>query len=146
MNATRRELTSALRNAHREEVRAVTFFSSAASGVKHPRLHGTLVQFGSQGMGGVATVAGLLESRGAGPSVTLALTRLRAAMQGRIARIRPIRALVEDALDRAEARARCMAEAAADARGAGDMEAARSLDGLRETAASQATWLREFLR
>jgi hypothetical protein len=146
MDATRRELTSALKAAHREEVRAVSFLSSVTGAVKNPKVRSTLVQFGSQEMGGVATVEGLLESRGVSRPPMIALTRLRAAMQGCVARVRPFRSLVEDTLDRTEARARCMASAAAEARNAGDVDAARSLDGLRETATSQAAWLRDFLR
>jgi len=146
MSVKRRELTSALKEAHREEVRAVSFFSTVAPSVKNPQLHGTLLQFGSQEMGGVATVEGLLESRGVGRSPMLTFTRLRAAMQGRAARMRPWRALVEDTLDRTEARARSMAQFASEARLAGDLDAARSLDGLCNTATSQATWLRDFLR
>jgi ferritin-like metal-binding protein YciE len=146
MSDRNRTLTKALKAAHREEVRAVSFLSTVATKVRNQQLRGTFQQFGSQGMGGVATVEGLLEARGAGTAPMLALTRLRASMQGCVARVRPVRSVVEDTLDRAEARARCLAAAASDARLAGDVEAARSLDGLCEAATSQATWLRDYLR
>ena len=146
MSIKRRALTSALKTAHREEVRAASLFDAIAKNVKDAQLHGTFLQFGAQEQGGVATVEGLLDSRGVGRPMLLAVTRLRAALAGGSARVRPWRGLVEDALDRTESRARRLAEAASGARIAGDLDAARSLEGLRDNAGSQAAWFRDFLR
>jgi hypothetical protein len=146
MSIKSRALSSALRTAHREETRAASFFSAAASNVRHAQLHGKFVQFGSQGEGGVLTVEALLDARGIGRPMLVSATRVRALMQGYAARLRPWRRIVEDALDLTELRARRIAEAASNARVAGDLDAARNLDTLRENAGAQAQWMREYLR
>ncbi len=144
MSIKRRALTHALRTAHREEVHAASLFNAIASCVKDAQLHGTYLQFGAEVQGAVATVEGLLESRGV-KAPMLAVTRMRAALHGCVARVRPWRALVEDSLDRTERRARRMSEAASGARLAGDLDAARSLEHLRDAAGEQARWFRTFL-
>jgi hypothetical protein len=146
MSIRRRALTSALKTAHREEVRAASLFQSIAQSVKDAQLHGTFMKFGAQEQGGVATVVGLLESRNVGAAMFLGLTRVKAAIQGRAARLRPWRRVLEDVLDDTERRAKRIAEAASGARLAGDLDAARSLDGLQDTAGEQAAWFRDFLR
>lgn len=146
MSVKRRALKSALKTAHREEVRAASLFNAIASSVKDAQLLGTFLQFGAQEQGGVATVEGLLEARGMGAPALTPVTRIRAAFHGHTARVRPWRGVVEDALDRTEKRAELMTEAASNARLAGDLDAARSLEELRDNAGSQARWFREFLR
>ena len=146
MSIKRRALTSALKSAHREEVGAAALLNSIASAIRDAQLHGTFLQFGAQETGGVATVEGLLESRGVGRPMLLPVTRLCAAVRGRAARMRPWRSVVEDVLDRTERRAQRISEAASNARLAGDLDAARSLGFLKDNAGTQAAWFREFLR
>jgi hypothetical protein len=146
MSMKRRALEGALRSAHREEVGAVSLFGAIAVCVRDAQLQGTFLQFEAQEQGGVATVEGLLETRGVGRSALLPFTRLRASLHGRAARVRAWRGVVEDALDRTERRTRRIAEAASNARLAGDLDAARSLEGLRASAGEQARWFRDFLR
>lgn len=146
MSTKSRALSSALKTAHREESRASSLFTAIATNVKHAQLHGKFLQFGSQGEGGVLTVEALLDSRGIGRPAMVSATRMRAVVQGFAARLRPWRRVVEDALDLTERRIRLIGEAAANARLAGDIDVARNLDTLRDNAAAQAKWMREYLR
>jgi hypothetical protein len=146
MSIKRHALSSALKTAHREETRAASLFTSIATNVKHAQLHGKLLQFGSQGEGRVLAVEALLDARGISHPLTISATRVRAAIQGCAAHLRPWRRVVEDALDLTERRARLIAGAASNARLAGDIDAARNLDSLRENAGAQANWMREYLQ
>lgn len=146
MSVRRRALKSALKTAHSEEVRASAMFQSIAGSVRDAQLHGTFLQFGAAEAGAIAQVEGLMEARGVSPSWFSGLRRLRAAFRGRTARVRPWRHVLEDSLDLTERRMRRMAEAASNARFAGDLDAARSLEGLRDNAGAQARWFQEFLR
>src|SRR6185436_5977373 len=119
MSIKRRALTSALKSAHREEVRAAALFGSIAGSVKDAQLHGTFLQFSAQEQGAAAMVEGLLDERRVGRPALLSVTRLRAALHGRTARMRGWRSVIEDALDRTERRVQLMAEAASNARLAG---------------------------
>ncbi len=146
MSLKRRALTSALRIAQREETRAASLFGAIAGNVKDAQLHGTFLQFGAEVQGSVATVEGLMDARGVAHAKFLPVTRLRATLSGRAARVRAWRAVLEDSRDATERRVNRLAEAASGARLAGDLDAARSLDQLREGAGRQAKWFRDFLR
>jgi hypothetical protein len=146
MSSRRRALTTALKTAHREESRAASLFQSIARSIKDAQLHGTFLHFGTQEEGAIATVEGLMDARGVRRPALVGVTRFRAVLQGRTARLRSWRRVLEDSLDATERRVRRMAEAASGARLAGDLDAARSLEHLRDEAGSQAKWFREFLR
>jgi hypothetical protein len=146
MSVNNRALKSALKSARRECVEASSLYHSIATSVKDQQLNGTFQQFGDQALGAVATIEGLLTNRGEGSPGMLAITRIRAAFHGKTARLRRWRNVIEDVLDTTERRVRVMDEAASNARIAGDLDAARSLESLRDSAGGQAQWFRDFLR
>ncbi len=146
MSSKRSALRKALRTAHREEVRASALFDALATSLRDAQLHGTMLQFGAQEHGAVALVENLLETRGFSRPGLSPLTSLRATFHGMTARFRTWRSALEDSLEWTDARARRIAEAAGYARYAGDIDAARSLDGLQQSAAAQSKWLSDFLR
>ena len=144
--ATReRAVRRALRTAYREQVRAATHYAGVARTVRNAQLHSVLLRFAAEEESGVAQVQGLMAARNVSPPALVFLTQLRAGLAAFTTHLRSWRSALEDSLHWAEIRAERLGRAIEDAGGAGDLDAARSLEELWRHTAEQSEWISTYL-